>query len=251
VAYSYRLYPRADYRKVYKEIEKSHDVTFVFAEEKVTNVPVLKKIETIRASDFAIFDVSGWTPSVALELGFAMALGDRWHIALDPSKTDAKDVPPDLRGLGRIEYGSYSELREQLELLLEQRYSMGAPSTLGANPADRRERDSAVSAAVGIARLPRPRARAEPQNGARKIVKGLTDPNAIENALNTKERLVLDLLRRRRTGIHLEEIGSTCFGEQGAARANSWARNSLRRLVASNLVRQTGRGTYVAVLPPR
>jgi hypothetical protein len=74
VAYSYRLYPKADYRKVYKELEEKFDVTFIFADEKITNMHIMKKIETfIRGSDFSIFDISGWNPNVTLELGFAMA----------------------------------------------------------------------------------------------------------------------------------------------------------------------------------
>jgi hypothetical protein len=237
VAYSYRLYPKADYRKVYKEIEKSQDVTFVFADEKITNVPILKKIETIRAADFAIFDVSGWAPSVALELGFAMALGDRWYVAIDPSKTDAKDVPQDLCGLGRIEYGSLSELSEKLETLLKQRYPRRTAGTIDANAGDRR-----VHAPANGRRARAPRMKVKQQSGEDSAPTAVVD----ESALNAKEKVVLDLLRRRRAGVHLEEIGTTCFGDQGAAKANSWARNSLRRLVASELVRQIGRGTYVA-----
>ena len=83
----------------------------------------MKKIETfIRGSDFAIFDISAWNPNVTLELGFAMAAGDQWYIAIDPSKTEIKEVPSDLRGLDRIEYSSYSELQTKLQVLIEQRY---------------------------------------------------------------------------------------------------------------------------------
>lgn len=123
VAYSYRLYPKADYRKVYKELEEKFDVTFIFADEKITNMHIMKKIETfIRGSDFSIFDISGWNPNVTLELGFAMAATEQWYIAIDPSKTEIKEVPSDLRGLDRIEYSSYTELGDKLGILLEQRY---------------------------------------------------------------------------------------------------------------------------------
>src|SRR5689334_11857778 len=82
VAYSYRLYPKDDYRKLYKQLEERYDVTFIFADEKITNMHIMKKIETfIRGSDFSIFDISGWNPNVTLELGFAMAAGDQWYIA--------------------------------------------------------------------------------------------------------------------------------------------------------------------------
>lgn len=123
VAYSYKLYPKSDYRKIYKELERRYQVTFIFADEKITNMHIMKKIETfIRGSDFSVFDISGWNPNVTLELGFAMPLGDQWYIAIDPSKTETKEVPSDLRGLDRIEYGSYSELGEKLGVLLDQRY---------------------------------------------------------------------------------------------------------------------------------
>jgi len=123
VAYSYKTYPKDDYRKIYREIESKYEVTFIFADEKITNMHIMKKIETfIRGSDFCIFDISGWNPNVTLELGFAMAIGDQWYIAIDPGKTEIAEVPSDLRGLDRIQYGSYSELGEKLRLLMEQRY---------------------------------------------------------------------------------------------------------------------------------
>ncbi|MFZ5638356.1 MAG: hypothetical protein ACOY82_17400 [Pseudomonadota bacterium] len=131
VAYSYRLYPKDDYRKLYKELEEKYDVTFIFADEKITNMHIMKKIETyIRGSDFSIFDISGWNPNVTLGLGFAMAIGDQWFIAIDPSKTDVNEVPSDLRGLDRIQYSSYTELAGKLTALLEQRYPKKARGTI-------------------------------------------------------------------------------------------------------------------------
>lgn len=123
VAYSYKAYPKDDYRKVFKELEKKYEVTFIFADEKITNMHIMKKIETfIRGSDFSIFDISGWNPNVTLELGFAMAAGDQWYIALDPARTEAAEVPSDLRGLDRIQYSSYTEFGGKLDVLLDQRY---------------------------------------------------------------------------------------------------------------------------------
>lgn len=139
VAYSYRLYPKADYRKLYKELEEKYDVTFIFADEKITNMHIMKKIETfIRGSDFSIFDISGWNPNVTLELGFAMAVSDQWYIAIDPSKTDTKEVPSDLRGLDRIEYGSYTELSDKLKILIEQRYPTRKRGTIDSYLDERR-----------------------------------------------------------------------------------------------------------------
>lgn len=140
VAYSYKLYPKADYRRVYKDLEEQYEVTFIFADEKITNMHIMKKIETfIRGSDFSIFDISGWNPNVTLELGFAMAASDQWYISIDPSKTETREVPSDLRGLDRIEYGSYEELLNKLSILMEQRYPKRARSGIEAFLQERRE----------------------------------------------------------------------------------------------------------------
>src|SRR5713101_4080835 len=58
VAYSYKAYPKADYRKVFTELEKTYDVKFVFADEKITNMHIMAKIISyIRGSDFSVFDI--------------------------------------------------------------------------------------------------------------------------------------------------------------------------------------------------
>jgi hypothetical protein len=123
VAYSYKEYPKADYRKIFSEIEQEYELTFVFADEKITNMHILQKIISfIRASEFAVFDITGWNPNVTLELGFAMATTENWYIAFNPDKTDLTEVPADLRGIDRIQYRSFSELGEKLRVLIEQRY---------------------------------------------------------------------------------------------------------------------------------
>lgn len=75
---------------------------------------------------------------MTLELGFAMAIGDQWFIAIDPSKTDVNEVPSDLRGLDRIQYSSYTELSTNLAVLLEQHYPKKARGTLDSYLEDRR-----------------------------------------------------------------------------------------------------------------
>jgi hypothetical protein len=123
VAYSYREYPAEDYRRIFGEIEAEYDVAFVFADEKITNMHILQKIISyIRASDFALFDITGWNPNVTLELGFAMATSDSWYIAFNPARTDLDEVPADLRGIDRVQYGSFAELGAKLRALIEQQY---------------------------------------------------------------------------------------------------------------------------------
>jgi predicted nucleotide-binding protein len=121
VAYSYRLYPKADYRKVFKELSQAFHVDFIFADEKITSLHILQKIANyIRSSRFGIYDISGWNANVTLELGLAFGMNERAFIAIDPSKTDINEVPSDLRGIDRIQYSSYSELQEGLAKLLAQ-----------------------------------------------------------------------------------------------------------------------------------
>jgi hypothetical protein len=121
VAYSYRLYPKADYRKVYSELQKAFNVEFIFADEKITNLHILQKIvDFIRSSRFGIYDISGWNPNVTLELGLAFGLNEKAFIAIDPSKTPVEEVPADLRGIDRIQYDSYTTLGEGISKLLAQ-----------------------------------------------------------------------------------------------------------------------------------
>lgn len=121
VAYSYRLYPEADYRRVYGSLAKAFNARFVFADEKITNLHILEKIQGyIRESQFGIYDISGWNPNVTLELGLALGLDELAYIAIDPSKTPVDEVPSDLRGIDRIQYASYTELEERIGTLLGQ-----------------------------------------------------------------------------------------------------------------------------------
>jgi hypothetical protein len=123
VAYAYNIYDKRDYRGVFAQLEKSYSVKFIFADEKITNMHILQKIISyIRASDFSLFDISGWNPNVTLELGVALALSNDWYICFNPKKTDLSDVPSDIKGIDRIQYASFSDLGEKLAALLEQRY---------------------------------------------------------------------------------------------------------------------------------
>ena len=121
VAYPYRLYPKADYRRVFRSLAEAFGVTFVFADEKITHLHILEKIQNyITESAFGIYDISGWNPNVTLELGLALGLGEPAYIAIDPNKTDVNEVPADLRGIDRIQYASYAELEDSLGTLIAQ-----------------------------------------------------------------------------------------------------------------------------------
>ncbi len=63
----------------------------------------------IRRADFSIFDLSGWNPNVALELGLAESLKKKpakdYYIVLNTRRST--EVPSDVRGIQRLEYTSY------------------------------------------------------------------------------------------------------------------------------------------------
>jgi len=66
--------------------------------------------------------------------------------------------------------------------------------------------------------------------------------------LNEKEDVVLGFIRRSKRPVTLRETADACFPKQAKVRANSWVRNSIRRLHdRQRLIRKVGRGTYEAV----
>src|SRR5262245_65629989 len=79
----------------------------------------------IRQADFSLFDITSWNPNVTLELGIAYATSQPWYICFNPGRTDAKEVPSDLRGLDRIQYTSFSDLEDRLSILIDQHYTRG------------------------------------------------------------------------------------------------------------------------------
>lgn len=130
VAYSYNLYPKKDFRRIFEELEKSHQVTFIFADEVITNVHILEKIKSyIKSASFSIFDISDWNPNVALELGLAVGLDVDWYITFNPSAVQPPrtDVPSDIKGIDRIQYTSMTELGEKLTALIDQRFGLRKP----------------------------------------------------------------------------------------------------------------------------
>ena len=132
VAYPYNLFDKRDYRRVYTDIGREFGVHFVFADERITNMQVLQKIRLyIEVADFSLFDISGWNPNVALELGVAYALDKgNWYICFNPEKNNTNEVPSNIRGLDRIQYRSFAELGEKLTALLAQKYPPEAGSPL-------------------------------------------------------------------------------------------------------------------------
>jgi len=123
VAYSYRDQKKDDYRSVFERVGKALDVTFVFADEKITNIHIVDKIaRMIREAQFSIFDISGWNPNVTLELGLAWGFREKAYIVFDPHRTTSEDVPADLRGIDRLQYESYTEFESKLSKLMAEEF---------------------------------------------------------------------------------------------------------------------------------
>lgn len=83
-----------------------------------TDVKTEHLLQIMKASiskcDFSLFDLSGWNPNVALELGLAEGLKKRalkpYYILLNSRRSS--DVPADLRGLQRLEYTRYDYTKD-------------------------------------------------------------------------------------------------------------------------------------------
>ena len=121
VGHPYGFYDSGDrdYRAVFSRVGKKHKVDFLFANQKITNDTVVAKIRGhIRASDFSLFDLTGWNPNVAFELGMAHEIpGAEWRICFNPDAGET-DVPSNMRGIDRFEYRSFAELDDRLDALM-------------------------------------------------------------------------------------------------------------------------------------
>ncbi|HEY1329029.1 MAG TPA: hypothetical protein VGI14_18980, partial [Casimicrobiaceae bacterium] len=123
VAYPYTIYDKSDYRRPFNDLAKAFNVTFVFADEKITTLHILQKIaDYIRSSRFGIYDISAWNANVTLELGLAYGMNEKAYIISNPKQHHAAEVPADLRGIDRIQYTSFAELQSGLEKILTQEF---------------------------------------------------------------------------------------------------------------------------------
>ena len=94
----------------------------------------------------------------------------------------------------------------------------------------------------------------KPKKAEKKTTK--TEPKKFSiDQLNEKEELVLATLNGAGSGVRpiitIAELAEQCFKAQGAKQGNSWARNSLRRLVLEGLVEKMDRGKYRIAEPTR
>lgn len=124
VAYPYS-FSKNDYRDSFSAVGEEFGISFLYADEQITNKQILDKIRgMIEQSVFSIFDVTTWNPNVALELGIAVGLDEDYYILFDPTR-DQTEVPSDLGGIDRLQYEDFSSLKDELRRLMEQQF--GSP----------------------------------------------------------------------------------------------------------------------------
>jgi len=66
----------------------------------------------------------------------------------------------------------------------------------------------------------------------------------IRDKLNEKESRVVSVLAGDANPVPINALATNCFADQPASKANSWVRNSLRRLARAKWVEKVGKGTY-------
>jgi outer membrane biosynthesis protein TonB len=65
-----------------------------------------------------------------------------------------------------------------------------------------------------------------------------------KDKLNSKESRVVAVLAGDANPVPINALATNCFADQASSKANSWVRNSLRRLVRGKWVDKVGKGTY-------
>jgi hypothetical protein len=252
VAYSQRLHPDAEFRNAYSALAEEYGANIVFIDEPITSEFLQSQLlARLKQSDAVIVDAPGAEPILALILGCAVAVGKPWYVAEARGMATLQSLPEGFGSEQRIEYISYSDLQHQLANTLGQRFMSrefepAADDSVVRAPEEARKRAPKKGKRVASAmpRKPTSKSVAKASSSTRR---GNVRTNARDSQLNEKEQKVLALLRKRRVELPIAEIGAACFRDQEAPRANSWTRNSLRKLVAERLVRQTGRGLYSSV----
>jgi hypothetical protein len=95
--------------------------TCVYADTSLQTKHLLTKVrELISQADFSLFDLSGWNPNVALELGLAHGFGRPYFILVN--RELSSDVPSDIKGIQRIEYSHLTKGKRSLRQLLAENF---------------------------------------------------------------------------------------------------------------------------------
>ncbi len=112
VAHKFRQQEKEDLRKAIESAFKSRKLKPYYADEDIgeSGKHILDKIaDNILETKFGIFDVTDGNSNVCLELGLAKGFGKPFYIICKSNKV--KKIPSNLKGLDRIDFGSYKELK--------------------------------------------------------------------------------------------------------------------------------------------
>lgn len=113
VAHEYVQDKTDDLREAIEEVLKDSGLKPYYADAEVKEGHILlnKILPKIMSTKFGIYEISNpKKPNVFLELGMAIALDKPYYIIV----RKGTEIPADLMGLDRIEYGSMKELKEEL-----------------------------------------------------------------------------------------------------------------------------------------
>lgn len=190
--------------------------------------------EEIQQCKFVIADLTDERPSCYYEAGYADALGKSTlfvsskESVLNP-KTKTK-IHFDIHRNVNF-FVNNVELRHKLKAAIDK----NRRQLFGESETDSRQQRARLATRAGRS------ARMVAPNSSRKRVRG--QPTNVSE-LNAKEAAVLRALKVTSTNLTLEQLASAAFPSKTASKANSWARNSLRRPLRLGLVAKVGRGTY-------
>lgn len=131
VAHKFKKQEKDDLRDAIESAFKGQRLIAYYADMEIreSGIHILDKIvERIRGAQFGIFDITDGNPNVCLELGIAKGLERPFYIICHGNSID--NIPTDLKGLDRIDYGSYKELTYNIkEKILPKVLEM--PKTIG------------------------------------------------------------------------------------------------------------------------
>lgn len=116
VAHKFTEQEKDDLRVAIENAFKGNKLNPSYADNEVreSGTHILDKIiKKINETKFGIFDITDGNPNVCLELGIAKGLGRPFYIICH--KNSINNIPSDLKGLDRIEYGSYKELTRNIK----------------------------------------------------------------------------------------------------------------------------------------
>ncbi len=111
-------------------------------------------------------------------------------------------------------------------------------------PAKREKKAAKPKKAARQAATKTPKAPRKKRSGAPTSGQSGPSLDLAKDKLNDKEQKIVATLLGDANPMPINALATTCFSDQTQSKANSWVRNSLRRLVRGKWVEKVGKGTY-------